>query len=155
MERTYKHEFSDDDRKVIDKYLDGCIALLRRTPSGYDIETPEDTYHFSSAAEVIEMMEQTLAEWEKENGSRVGKAEAFYTGGGIWISAMYVDENIYYAIDNWDYEDCFAIYDHRNEDDDCDFPCQNMVDSKSVAEATEEEKEIFRILKAELDKEMR
>lgn len=150
-------EFSEADNEVIDKYLDGCVAILRKTADGYDIECPEDTYHFSSAAEVIEMMKETIAEWEKVDSSadsRVGVPEAFYTGGGIYISALYVDENTYYAIDNDWYDDCFAIYDHRGEDDDVEFPCQNMVDSKNVADATEEEKRIYAILKAALDKEM-
>jgi len=82
------------------------------------------------------------------------KAEAFYTGGGIYISAMYVKENIYYAIDNDWYDDCFAIYDHRNEDQDTDFPCQNMIGFKEKSEFSAEDHEIFAQLKAALDHEI-
>lgn len=87
--------------------------------------------------------------------SEVGSPEAFYTGGGIWISAMYVDENIYYAIDNDFYEDSFCIYDHRGEDQDSDFPCQNAIGFMDYCSMSAEEKEIYRKLKKALDKEVR
>lgn len=83
------------------------------------------------------------------------KPACFYTGGGIWISAMYVSKNIYYAIDNDWYDDCFAIYDHNGEDDDTEFPCQNMIGFKEKSEFSDEDHKLFNMLKSELLKEMR
>lgn len=85
---------------------------------------------------------------------KIGKAEAFYTGGGIWISAMYLDKDIYYAIDNDWYDDCFAIYDHNDEDQDTDFPCQNMIGFKEKNQFSAEDHEIYSKLKAALDHEI-
>lgn len=65
------------------------------------------------------------------------KPEVFCTGGGIWLSAMWIDENRYAVTDN----DCamggFCIYDHREEDQDDEFPCQNMVGEKYLNETEE------------------
>lgn len=82
------------------------------------------------------------------------KPEAFYTGGGIWISAVYVDENIYYAIDNDYYDDSFCIYDHRAEDQDTEYPCQNCIGFCDSAEFSAEDWKIYRALKRELKKAM-
>lgn len=78
----------------------------------------------------------------------IGKAEAFYTGGGIWISMVFVDENTYYAIDN-DYP-CLSKYDHRNEED----LFFNLLDSKAIEDLDESEKAIFCELKKTLDETM-
>lgn len=68
---------------------------------------------------------------------RRDQPEVFYTGGGIWLSAMWIDENRYAVTDN----DCamggFCIYDHREEDQDDEFPCQNMVGEKYLNETEE------------------
>lgn len=55
------------------------------------------------------------------------KTEAFYTGGGIWLSAKYVDETHYYALDS-DFE-CLGYYDHEREDNDIEYPCQALVET--------------------------
>lgn len=65
---------------------------------------------------------------------KVGKPEVFYTGGGIWLSAMWLDENRYAVTDNSGYMDGFCIYDHREEDQDTEFPCQNLVGEKCLTE---------------------
>ena len=55
------------------------------------------------------------------------KPEAFYTGGGIWLSAMYGESgNTYFVVDNDD-PNCLTCYDHNGEDQEDPFPCQNMV----------------------------
>lgn len=87
------------------------------------------------------------SEYVKED--KTGKVEVFATGGGFWLSAMYLDENRYAVTDN----DCvmsgFCIYDHRGEDQDTDFPCQNMVGERYLDERnndyamTDEDRYIF------------
>ena len=157
---------------IFDYWQNYTGGWVRVTKSGeVEVEDFSEVITYNSRQEAADDLLFTIREWAKDSEdarkfldsigddassarSRVGVPEAFYTGGGIYISAMYVDENIYYAIDNDWYDDCFAIYDHRGEDDDVEFPCQNMVDSKNVADATEEEKRIYAILKAALDKEM-
>ncbi len=58
--------------------------------------------------------------------------QVFYTGGGIWIAAMYTHkvghDNIYLTVDCED-PMCITVYDHDEEDQDTDFPCQNMLES--------------------------
>lgn len=65
---------------------------------------------------------------------KIRKPEVFYTGGGIWLSAMWLDENRYAVTDNSDYMGGFCIYDHREEDQDTEFPCQNLVGEKCLTE---------------------
>ena len=55
------------------------------------------------------------------------KPEVFYTGGGIWLSAMWLDENHYAVTDNDLTMGGYWIYDHREEDQDEEFPCQDVV----------------------------
>lgn len=86
--------------------------------------------------------------------AKVGSPEAFYTGGGIWISAMYVDENRYYAIDNDYWENSFCIYDHTGEDQDTDFPCQNVIGFLDFCDMSAEEKKIYRKLRKTLKETM-
>lgn len=81
------------------------------------------------------------------------KPEAFYTGGGIWLSAMYIDERHYYTIDNCSV-DSLWFYDHENEDDDIDFPTQNLIWEKDVTECTEDERRIYDVLRSALIEEM-
>lgn len=85
-------------------------------------------------------------------------AEAFYTGGGIWMSAMYLDKNIYCAInseaiDNYYEEDDICFYDHRGEDDDIEYPCQNFIGAKLYKELSPDELDLYWELRDELVKE--
>ena len=79
------------------------------------------------------------------------KPEAFYTGGGIWLCAMPIDGSRYAVIDS-DMVDALTIYNRAGEDDDIDYPCQNMETSKDLCDLDETERKIYDILKAELDK---
>lgn len=74
-------------------------------------------------------------EFVKED--KVGKPEAFYTGGGFWLSAMWLDENRYAVTDNDIGMSGFCIYDHRGEDQDTEFPCQNLVGERYLWETDE------------------
>lgn len=147
---------TDKQNDIIAEYVSGTNAIVRLYKNKCVIECPEDDYEFESIAEAIEVMEEAIAEWKKEDRkqSRIGKAEAFYTGGGIWISAMWIDENRYCTMDNSDYDDTLVTYDNRDEDDDIEFPCQNPVDFKHIDDMDENEKRIFCALKAELERVM-
>lgn len=65
------------------------------------------------------------------------KPEVFCTGGGFWLSAMWLDENRYAVTDNDMGMGGFCIYDHREEDQDTEFPCQNMVGERYLWETDE------------------
>lgn len=84
----------------------------------------------------------------------IGKPVAFYTGGGIYVSAMYIDENRYIAIDNDWHVDSFCIYDSREESEyqDMDFPCQNLIGETFMKDFTEQDLSNYRKLYAELEK---
>lgn len=86
--------------------------------------------------------------------TKQGKIEVFYTGGDIWIAATYISENVYCVISNDLLSDGFGYYDHRKEDDDQDFPCQNEIDYKAYSEMTDAEKELFHKMKKELEETM-
>lgn len=87
----------------------------------------------------------------------IGKPEVFYTGGGIWVSAMYIDEYHYIATDNCEYEDGFCIYDRMEEDGEFNdmFPLMNVIDDAQKDNFTEQERVYYNILRAALEKEMR
>lgn len=82
------------------------------------------------------------------------KIEAFYTGGGIWLCGTYLDENIYVCTDNCDFEEGFYIYDHREEDDYSEYPCQNVIGSKVIGEMNHEEIQLYNALRKVLLRDM-
>lgn len=91
----------------------------------------------------------SLTEWNRE------KAETFYTGGGIWITALPQDEKHYYTIDN-DFMDCLTFYEDRFEGwQDTEYPCKRMVWSKNTNELNSEERLIYKAMKADLMDNMR
>lgn len=84
------------------------------------------------------------------------KKEAFYTGGGIWLSAMYVSKHTYAIVDN-DYKDCVTYYDdHADIEEDQEFGCFDMVRSVCVGDEdyTEQDEAIRLELLQELKEEM-
>ncbi len=81
---------------------------------------------------------------------KISKIETFYTGGGIWLTAASVENSpLYYILDS-DWDDGLTLYDRTDEDDDTEFPCQNMVWSKETAELTKEEKALLRDMKRDM-----
>ena len=90
---------------------------------------------------------------EKHLSVPIGEASAFYTGGGIWLSAMYIDAT-HYAVVGSDFDRALSFYDHDGEDDDEFFPCQNMTDSKVVNEFSDADKAIYAQLVNELKRQM-
>lgn len=75
--------------------------------------------------------------------------EAFYTGGGIWLSAKYISDVTYIVVDSDD-PLCLTYYDHRKEDADTDFPCQEMFRSVGIEEMNTTDMEYWKELAAEL-----
>ncbi len=96
----------------------------------------------------LESCKQFLDDPEEEK-----KPEAFYTGGGIWLCAKYADDNHYYVIEN-DFNECLTYFDHNGEDQDTEFPCQNMVWSKNLDELSPAERKIHEELNKVLQEEM-
>ena len=85
------------------------------------------------------------------------KPEVFYTGGGIWISAISIDETHYYTTDN-DSEGWLYIYDRTGEDTEdefgeYEFPCQNIVGEIHKSQMDEEQKAYYRLLRKALQDE--
>lgn len=82
------------------------------------------------------------------------RIEAFYTGGGLWLCGAYIDQNTYVCTDNDMFGDGFCIYDHREEDQDTDFPCQNPIGGKDFFEMNHEEIQLYNALRKALLREM-
>jgi len=70
-----------------------------------------------------------------------GKVETMYTGGGIWIAAMYIDDSHYLVVDN-DYED-LSLYDHNGEDEDSLFPLQNYITAWDESYMPDDKREAY------------
>lgn len=83
----------------------------------------------------------------------INEPEAFYTGGGIWLSAMYVNDHLYAVVSSED-DDCLSLYSHNWEDKDIDFPCQNMLWSAEFSKLENEAKLVYGHLYAKLKEEM-
>lgn len=75
--------------------------------------------------------------------AKIGEAEAFYTGGGIWVSGMYVDARHYYMTDNWDMEGTMGLFDHLYDDDDDEYQGMHLIESKSINGMNIDEIEIY------------
>ena len=85
--------------------------------------------------------------WSNE----INKVEVAYTGGGIWIAYLYVDDHTYYCADTGDYFLC--KYDDTEENE-YEGMCMNVVDDTLCYDEenynlTEEEQSILdRLLEA-------
>ena len=79
---------------------------------------------------------------------------AFYTGGGIWLSAVYMDATHYAVVDS-ETDSCLSIYDHSDEDQDDLYPCQNMTECKAFCDLSGEEITTYDILLRKLREAMR
>ena len=104
--------------------------------------------------EVENFAEDRVLEFVRQNDlikSVPLEAEAFYTGGGIWLSARYLN-NITYAVVDSDDPLCLTYYDHRNEDNDTDFPCQSPFRSVGIEEMNSADLELWKELARELHK---
>lgn len=80
--------------------------------------------------------------------------QVIYTGGGIWMAVAKAENNYYYAISTEDEHPCLSYFDHEDEDQDCEFPCQTMVWSKEYDEMLASERAIYNAMKQALDREM-
>lgn len=88
-----------------------------------------------------------------EEAKRKDEIEVFYTGGGIWLSAARAENNYYYIVSSED-EDGLLYFDHEDEDQDTDFPCQNCVWGKGVDEMLASERAIHTALVTALHEQM-
>lgn len=123
-----------------------CIKIYR--------DSAEDDWpSVGTVNSINEKLEAVLNEIKAYEKIRCAGPKVFYTGGGIWLSAKYIDDTHYFIVDN-DCDDCLTYYDHTNEDEDSEFPCQNMIYSWSLDEIPEEYKEIYKELHAALMQKM-
>lgn len=77
----------------------------------------------------------------------INKAKAFYTGGGIFIAGIYESETAYCTIDN-EFPEYLNFFSTDGEDQE-EFACQNLVDSKHLDLLTNAEMRIYvKLLKA-------
>lgn len=77
------------------------------------------------------------------------KAEVFYTGGGIWLAEMDLQNGTYAVVDS-DYPECLSIY---NLTDDEPYMPEDMIFSKGVDQLDSEQMKIYNRLIAALKKE--
>lgn len=74
------------------------------------------------------------------------KAEVFYTGGGIWLAEMDLQNGTYAVVDS-DYPECLSIY---NLTDDEPYMPEDMIFSKGVDQLDSEQMKIYNQLIAAL-----
>lgn len=77
------------------------------------------------------------------------KAEVFYTGGGIWLAEMNLQNGTYAVVDS-DYPECLSIY---NYTDDEPYLPEDMIFSKGVDQLDGEQMKIYNQLLAALKTE--
>lgn len=85
------------------------------------------------------------------------KPQAYYTGGGYWLCAMYLDDINYVVISNEDDDFGLSYYIHDEEDmacDDIEFPCYHWVKFVPLEEMTKGEILLWKSLKDELERAM-
>lgn len=72
--------------------------------------------------------------------------EVFYTGGGIWLAEMNLDNKRYAVIDS-SYKECLTIYNYVDEDN--KYMSEDMIFSDNVTNLDTEHKKIYyKLLKA-------
>lgn len=74
------------------------------------------------------------------------KPEVFYTGGGIWLAEMNLQNGTYAAVDS-DYKECLSIYKYT---DDEPYMPDDMIFSKGVDQLDSEQMKIYNQLLAAL-----
>lgn len=74
------------------------------------------------------------------------KAEVFYTGGGIWLAEMDLQNGTYAVVDS-DYHNCLSVY---NYTDDEPYLPEDMIFSKGVDQLDSEQMKIYNQLIAAL-----
>lgn len=67
------------------------------------------------------------------------KVEVFYTGGGIWLAEMDLQNGTYAVVDS-DYSECLSIY--KFTDDEQYMP-EDMIFSKGINQLDSEQKKIY------------
>lgn len=74
------------------------------------------------------------------------KPEVFYTGGGIWLAEMNLQNGTYAVVDS-DYKECLSIYKYT---DDEPYMPDDMIFSKGVDQLDSEQMKIYNKLLAAL-----
>ena len=74
------------------------------------------------------------------------KAEVFYTGGGIWLAEMNLQNGTYAVVDS-DYPECLSIYNYTDEES---YLPEDMIFSRGVDQLDSEQIKIYNQLIAAL-----
>lgn len=85
------------------------------------------------------------------------RANAFYTGGGIWICAKYIDDVHYVTIDNQECEYALNYFINDEEDNSIDgsvYPCYSLERTVELEEMNADELKLWKELHEELMNEM-
>lgn len=77
--------------------------------------------------------------------------EVFYTGGGIWLSEINL-QNGTYAVISSDFPECLSIYNYVEDEN--QYMPEDMIFSGSVKELNEEQTKIYNQLLIALKKEV-
>ena len=86
------------------------------------------------------------------------KPDAFYTGGGIWCCAMWIDDVHYYCISGYEdngkieieFPNVLPMYDSREDDEDTEFGTMCLISEKSEKDFTPLDHEHYDMLVKEL-----
>lgn len=69
------------------------------------------------------------------------KPEVFYTGGGIWLAELDLQNGTYAVVDS-DYHDCLSVYNYPEEGEEQYMP-EDMIFSKGVDQLDSEQMKIY------------
>lgn len=86
------------------------------------------------------------------------KAEAWYTGGGIWVAVKNIDEMHYVATDNAEFENALCYYDRQIDIDegyeDEEYGFYGCIEVIELNAMTKEERKLYDEVRTELMKEI-
>ena len=80
------------------------------------------------------------------------KVEVFYTGGGIWLAEMNLDNGTYAVVDS-DYDTALSIYKYPEEGEE-QYMSEDMIFSDEVQNLDKEHMKIYNQLLEALQKEI-
>lgn len=152
MKKTTKNELTNRIRDLMDDFWVGLLDVV--DPGCSFDELPRDSGIPEDVEEYVSKRVMALLD---NNGfvtdGDLYTATAYYTGGGIWISAKYIDDIHYAVVSNCDDDFVLSYYeldDDEREYDDI-FPCINMTRSVSLEEMTKDDLILWKELKTALD----
>lgn len=102
---------------------------------------------------IVDKMHSAYVECFEKAAEQTGRSiEVIYTGGGIWLACCYISDHVY-AVYSDECPDYLSYYDHRDEDQSTDYPCQNWIGDETVTEMNRKQYDLFKAMKYKFEKE--